>query len=547
MTVDRKRVAIVVGAVALACFVLLFFLFGRSGDLDEFVDLRLGYGYDDTFFVWREGVRPADGSGRQIIIGANGVTGDVSPLSAVTEADLLASSIIFESLLIMGQDGYPRGWLAESFSISEDGLTYVFMLQDDVFFSDGELLTPRIVAQSFAEFSRIGVDTVYTAHISRLEGFYDYRMGFVQAISGIQYEINSREISFTFTSARHDNIFAFLAPIINNGVGTGPFVFEVVVGDTIALIVNPRYHKGRPQLDYVFIRMANATSAPIMLENGAIDVFWSDYSENLLNQVEPIANTSIGGFGGNNQGYVGFNLLNGQLANPAVREALVLAVDTTLIKDDQFGPFTAGGGTIVPHFSWLYAQDGGARRVFDPDRARNLLQDAGFEEGVSGFFEKDGRKLTFNLYTINTQAAFNIGSRLAEMWRDIGVDVAVQTLSFGNMREVMASGEFDMLHLSMGVNYDFDFSALSGNNVFLNPFSWEYERASDLASNINSPCPIEARLAFAEWHDIYESSFLRLHLERPKRLIFFNPNLRGLEPYSFGRVVWNIHEWELVG
>ncbi|MCL2015225.1 MAG: ABC transporter substrate-binding protein [Defluviitaleaceae bacterium] len=518
---------------------VLIWYFSDTADLTYIVDFNAA-----TFRVVQTGERTPDPTRppNQITIGADGVTGNVNPMHAVTEADVLAATIIFEPLAKVMPNGQIMPLLAETLDISADGLTYTFYLMDNVVFSDGTPLTAEIILQNYLMFSNIAVETAHTVYLSRLNGFNQFRMGLSDTISGIVPNGNS--IAFTFDIPLNSNVSAFLVPISHNGLGTGAFFMENfdAGGDTITLAANPNYHGGAPQLETIFIRSANVASAPVLLEWGNIDLFWTDYNHTLLQQLLPFTNISIGIFSGNQQGYIGFNYNNPHLANANIRKALVLSANAAAVTEQFFGEFAQAASHIVPPYFWLSGSPP-LLPVFDPARATELLQEEGFYLNNAGFFEQNGEQLTFTLYTINSEMAWNLTDAIAANWRELGINVIVQALSFTNLRNAIETGDFDMMYLTMRIDFNTDFTNFTNENVLINPFSWNNPQAAQLATEINQPNQQQAMQAFSDWQRIYHENNVRLHLERPHRLVFFNPNLTGIFPYSYGNFTWNIHNW----
>ena len=543
--VDRRYIWLVMLFSSAFILVMVRFCFGGQIEYVEYT-YPADELYEMQMVIVQDGVRdlvPGRLQG-QITIGADGVTGRVHPMTAITEADVLASEIIFESLLAIGAGGFVTGVLAESFYVSDDGHTYVFYLRDHVLFSDGTLLNADIVKQGFLYFSSLTAETVHTQHLSRLYGFRDFAMGMVDNISGIVPDNDNGTISFTFSEPRGDNLWAFLTPIVHHNFGTGPFYFRGFDEGVITLAANHYYHRGRAYLDYVFIRSANLASAPLLLERGNIDLFWTDYNKDLLRQVDAMPSISIGAFSGSQQGFIGFNNLNPLLANPNIREALALGSNVSQVTENVFGLFAQGGSPIVPEYFWL-SESPGTYVAFDPERAVSLIEDEGFSINGAGVFERNGQELRFRLYTLGSETFWELCNSIATNWREIGISVTVQVLTFGSMRQAIESGDFDMMYLTMRVDFDTDFTSFTGDNVFFNSVRWFDDEAAKLAAKINQPCILGARQAFNAWQEVYSASHVRLHVDRPKRVVFFNPHIRGLAPYGHRPFTWNIERWSI--
>jgi len=216
--------------------IILLFIVGLG--VLAFISLRGGeaeyvsrYG---NFNIVRQGILAEGSHSNSIIIGADGVTGNVSPLNAITEADLLASGIIFEALLEIGATGAAEPLLAESFYISNNGLTYTFNLREDIYFSDGTPLRPEDILESMLSLSEIGAQTPHSLYLSRIIGFIEFRMGLSNSISGITADNENNSLTVTFETDGGDNIRAFLSPVFRDGLGTGPISFPCARSKTFA-------------------------------------------------------------------------------------------------------------------------------------------------------------------------------------------------------------------------------------------------------------------------------------------------------------------------
>jgi peptide/nickel transport system substrate-binding protein len=131
-----------------------------------------------------------------------------------------------------------------------------------------------------------------------------------------------------------------------------------------------------------------------------------------------------------------------------VRRALIHAIDRELIVRtilDSLAPVIHG--PIQP-VSWAFT-DQVAHYDFDPERARALLEDAGWRDSDGdGVRDRNGKKLAF---TLITQAGFavreNVSQALQRMWKDVGVDAQVRLVDGTSISSLWFEGKFDaMLH-----------------------------------------------------------------------------------------------------
>jgi peptide/nickel transport system substrate-binding protein len=130
-----------------------------------------------------------------------------------------------------------------------------------------------------------------------------------------------------------------------------------------------------------------------------------------------------------------------------VRRALAHAIDReTIVATILDSLVTTVNGPIQP-LSWAY-EPGVPAYDFNPEKARALLDSAGWKHGANGVREKDGKPLAF---TLITQAGFaireNVSQAIQKQLRDVGVNAQVKLIDGTSISTVWFSGDFDaMLH-----------------------------------------------------------------------------------------------------
>ncbi len=172
-------------------------------------------------------------------------------------------------------------------------------------------------------------------------------------------------------------------------VGTGPFTFKAYIPkQEIDLVANDAYFRGRPQLDGVEYRyIADLNSRELGLRSGQLDVIAGEGDDKWVDQLANAPDVKVDVFGVGEVSTIFFNLTKPPFDNPKVRQAVASALN----RDDflaLYGPrvaqqvaspvpaaFMAGG---------LTEQEVAAKNLdypFDPDRARQLLSEAGLANG----------------------------------------------------------------------------------------------------------------------------------------------------------------------
>ena len=304
----------------------------------------------------------------------------LDPTSAAAGAiDSVLYSNVFEGLTRFDSVGDVSPGLAKSWEISEDGLTYTFMLNEGVTFHDGTTMDAEDVKFSL---DRIGAEDSANAQKALYSAIAE-----VNVIDPMTVEVKLSEANgnMLFNLAWGDAVI--VAPesiegIKQTPIGTGAFKFDSwTQGDKIELSRNDSYW-GTPAVltnaTFKFISDPTAALGAMMAED--IDVFSGFPAPENLPQFEadPRFQVLVGSTEG--ETILSTNNKMPPFDNVKVREALAHAIDRQAIIDGaMFGYGTPIGTHFAPH-NPAYV-DLTAMSSYDPEKAKTLLAEAGFADG----------------------------------------------------------------------------------------------------------------------------------------------------------------------
>ena len=306
----------------------------------------------------------------------------LDPTSAAAQAiDSVVYSNIFEGLTRFMSDGSVVAGLAESWDISEDGMTYTFHLRDGVAFHDGTTMDAEDVKFSL---DRARGEDSTNAQKGLFAGITDVTV--VDPLT-VQVTLGAPNGSLLFNLAWGDAVI--VAPesiegIASNPVGTGAFRFENwVQGDRIEIVRNPDYWGEPAALEaatFRFISDPTAAFAAVMAED--VDAFVGFPAPENLPQFEADPRFQV--LVGNTEGetILAMNNLMEPFDNVLVRQAVAHAIDRQAIIDGaMYGLGTPIGTHFAPHNPDYVDLTGISGH--DPDRARELLAEAGLPDGFT--------------------------------------------------------------------------------------------------------------------------------------------------------------------
>ncbi len=304
----------------------------------------------------------------------------LDPTSAAAGAiDSVLYSNVFEGLTRFASDGSIIPGLAKSWEISEDGTSYTFHLNAGVTFHDGSSMDAEDVKFSL---DRARGEDSTNAQKALFAGITDVSV--VDPLT-VKISLDAANGSFLFNMAWGDAVIVAPETIENiktNPVGTGAFQFSNwVQGDRIELTRNADYWGTPAALEsatFKFISDPTAGFAAMMAED--VDAFVNFPAPENLPQFEadPRFQVIVGSTEG--ETILSTNNKMPPLDNVKVRKAIAHAIDRQAIIDGaMFGVGTPIGTHFAPHHPDYL--DLTANSAYDPDLAKQLLAEAGFENG----------------------------------------------------------------------------------------------------------------------------------------------------------------------
>ena len=298
-----------------------------------------------------------------------------------------AAGKIYQSLLTYGPDLKPLPSLAQSWTISSDGLTYTFVLQKGVKWHDGQPFTAADVVFSADKFLR-------EVH-PRLRAIMNQRVASVTAEGDDKVVFKLKEPFSPFIYVFEVSTMPIVPkhiydgtdyrnnPANNTPIGTGPFMLkEWKRGSYIHLVKNPNYWKpGLPYLDDIYLRVIpDSASRSVAFEQGTVDVLRGGDIENFdvkrLQKLPGVASTMAGWEMFSPNLLLVMNLRRAPFDKKEVRQAIMHALDRNFIlKNIFYGIGRVATGPIAS--TTLYYDKNVTDYNYDMAKAKKMLADAG--------------------------------------------------------------------------------------------------------------------------------------------------------------------------
>jgi peptide/nickel transport system substrate-binding protein len=406
---------------------------------------------------------PGNPTGR-IVVGVTQEPTVFNPLMPHIEVDDSVAFSVFDALFRIDPQGVIVPNLAVEVpsqangGISEDGLTWRVRLRDDVRWHDGEAFTAEdvkftlelIVNPDFRAWRTTGHSLVrdITA-VSPTEITWRMEEAFAPYLSFL---------TETFVVPKHilgAEADANEAAFNRAPVGTGAFKWgQRVAGDHLELVANPGYHGEGPYIEkLIFKYIPDMTVLYTQLQSGDLDVAGRAFiTPDNYEEARNLPGRTVMLVPAGSVESIYLNLELPQFRDRAVREALYMAIDRQAIIDILYYGVPRMTETFMPPQSYYYNPKLPAHE-FNLERARQILDEAGWLPGSDGIRVKEGVRLSFNN---STTTGFHLREQaqqfIQQTFAEIGVEMKIENLPAAVMwGEFWTHSQFDTA--MVGITY----------------------------------------------------------------------------------------------
>ena len=487
------------------------------------------------------------------------------------------NKVLYDRLIFADENLDPipgEGQLAKSYEMSEDGLNLKFTLRENVFWHDGEPITPQDIKWSI-EYSlkTTVINNVFANTFKAIEGATEYLDGKADDISGITIDGNNIDIKFeklapdallTFTQfaplpEKHlkdvDPVQFQQSEFFRNPIGSGPFkVEEVKMGNYTTLAGFDKYWDGAPTYK-MHLNPSAGDSDPNLVTNAKGGLLDYSYTKNIADV------KSLDGVEGINVDKVDvrytrlffankFPKKDGSkapLADKKVRQAIMYALDMDEILDGIFDGAAEKANSLTP--DGVDKVDGLNNYDYDPEKAKKLLEEANWDPNT----ELDV------VYYYDDQQTVDLMSIIQNYLSQVGIKMKFRLVE-GDLATLLWSLPEDPVNGPSAVDFDLCYGATAALSMH------EYYDRYQTGAALNSHTPgteeldklIEAtnktidaqeqREAFFNLQKYENEELFVLPLYYQPIYVITSDKIQGM-PEKLGNpqfnYKWDIHKWTL--
>ena len=314
--------------------------------------------------------------------------------------------------------------LATDYSVSEDGLTWTVTIRNDVKFTDGEPLTASDVAftynlcvqnSSVNDFTMLKEavaldDTTVEFHMNTPFSIWPYTMAIVGIVPEHAYDENYGQ----------------------NPIGSGRYLMKQWdKGQQVIFEANPDYYGEEIKIKKLTVLFMDEDAALAAAMAGQADVAHTaaSYADQVIDGYQLLRVASVDNRGINlptvsPQERDSKPIGNAVTSDAAVRRAINIGIDREEMIDNVLNGYGTPAYSVCDKMPWYNPS---AQVAYDPDAAKQLLEEAGWTQGSDGIREKDGVRAAFSvMYTPGDSVRQALAEDLANQLRELGIEVTTE-------------------------------------------------------------------------------------------------------------------------
>jgi ABC-type transport system substrate-binding protein len=479
-------------------------------------------------------------------VGGEPATLDTAFIDSAGDVEFLLQ--LYAGLTRLDESGAPYASLAESWTVSGDGLTYTFRLRSGLTFSDGSPLEADDVRRSWLRVLDPATGSTAPDVLSLIEGASERLAGGPESAVGLEVP-DSRTL---VVRLRHPAAYflaiaatptAFVVPrsanasagwqTVDSFVGSGPYVIRRRDGADLVLGANDRYVAGAPPIDEIRWIAAVDGDVATAFDAGTIDLAgigtpdagWIAYDADLGPALHRAPSLGVQ--------YLGFDTTRPPFDDARVRRAFALALDRPRLVELAEGSGGTVASSIVPPALWPDGMQDDQET--DLAEARRLLDEAGY-----------ARRSDLGTVTVNG-SGLGVGPVVAIWQRDLGAAIAVEGMEFRDYLRALETDPPQIFTINWIADYPSPhalYSLLLLPDATSNYGGWqdaEFERLLERASSTTDPAAQAAAFAAVDARVDAQAPVIPWSYASSWWLV--RPGLRGLGNLTiglldFGRVSW---------
>ena len=540
----------------------------------------------------------------------NAVPGAVLSVAMVKDSPLVG--IFNQAMYRDGYDGDIIDWflgsyildIDENFEVTDTGIATLSVdpenkkatikIKDGMKWSDGQPIVADDIIYTYEVIGNKEYTGVrYSDESAKIVGMEDYKAGKASTISGIKkIDDKTVEISFKemgqgiYTGGNGMERYAMPKHYLKDVpikdleksekirikvVVAGPYtISNIVPGESIELKGNPYYFKGKPKTDKVTIQIVNSQTITAAMKSGKYDIVL-DIPTELYKTYKDLDNIDTLGRQELYYSYLGFKMgkydkakgenvvnPNAKVADLKLRQALAYGLDIKqMVKAFYDGLREKATSSVPPVFEIYYPKDL-AGFPYDPEKAKKLLDEAGYKDVNGDGYREDKNGKPFEI-KIAAMSVGDIAEPLVQFyiqqWKEIGIKGVLATgrlIEFNSFYEKVKADdpEIDVFFAAWGTGSDLNAMKAKAHRAAFNYTRFVSDENTRLMAEVTSPKtltdPNYKPEAYKKWQEYYINQAVEVPLTYRYQLYPVNKRVKNFDvAYGYEKRGKGMHLVEL--
>lgn len=485
-----------------------------------------------------------------LIVGMTDPKGVFSPLFMETAYDYYVNYALFDSFITVKADGSYENSLAEKVDVSEDGLKYTYHLKPGVTYTDGSPMKASdylFTMKLFLDKSYDGESDPLSYHIVGAQEYYDGKsadISGIKVIDDLTVEVTLTEYSALspvelgsqyilpesyYGKGYKQGDLSTVKELNSKPLGSGQYkITSYKAGQEIVMESNANYFKGTPKIKNVIFKTTSDSTKMAMLESGETDMDDVSVSEDNVEALKALGFLDINILPNNGYGYIGFNHNLPKFQDQKVRQALTYGLNREEIVKGIYGPYADVINIPESKVSWAFTDENIEKYDFDTEKAKALLDEAGWVVGADGVREKDGEKFKINFSaTADNPVVEALLPIMTTNYKDLGIEIVAETLDFNAIMDKKTAGDFDMYFAAWGLTPDPDNTVYTTKGA-QNDMGYSNAKVDELMAKGKKEMDLEKRKT------IYKEMYQEMNKDIPVIFMYQRTNMTSVDARAQG-------------
>jgi len=474
--------------------------------------------------------------------------GMFNPILNTEVYDGLIIDVVYDGLIYIDASLQPQPMIAKAWDISEDGKEITFYLHQGIKFHDGVELTAKDVAYTYMTILHPDYTGVRYGQFNKLVGAKDYKEGKTDTVPGIEV-IDDYTIKFSVEEAYAPLLSTFTygilpshlledipvgeleqAPFNLHPIGSGPFKFvEFQTDQHVILEANKDYFFGAPNFDTLVFQKVAQDAIPIYLQQNRVDFI--AISPEQYEQVKAMPGIDVYVYEELSYNYICFNMRQERFADAAVRQAITYGFDRQTYVDVIREGFGIVANAPVPTASWAFTTEGIDTYDYNPEKAAQLLAEAGWTKGPDGILQKDGMKLEFEfLVPEGSRQNEQMALLFQQNMEDLGIKVNLVFMEFSAAVDRVDARQFDTFTMGWSLSVDPDPHYIwHSTSLWNDPGFYNEESDALIEAGRTETDPEKRKEIYAEWQKLINKELPTMFLSYGVTIGAINQRVKGID------------------